>query len=181
MQPLLDPLPEDGACDADLNPYCRLPLVLSVECGQATALAATATHVPVHLSRLCLRYSIVTLAARITAPQRCVSALTISTIRCGVPPTPLRCIRLRWACVSGAINTSLMAALSLATMGGGVFGGAEIAFQVSDTKPASPASCMVGTSGSSATRVGVVTARILALPALCISIDVANSLKKMST
>ena len=55
-----------------------------------------------------------------------------------------------------------MAPLSLVTIAAGVFGGAASAFQVSQRNPFTPASSMVGTSGTDATRAAVVTASIFA-------------------
>ena len=52
-------------------------------------------------------------------------------------------------------------------IGFGVLGGALIAFQVSETKLGTPASIMVGMSGSSSMRLSVATARILALLPSC--------------
>ena len=62
---------------------------------------------------------------------------------------------------------SLMVRLSLAMIGAGVFGGALIAFQVSEMKLGTPASIMVGMLGRSSIRLSVVTARIRALPPSC--------------
>ena len=55
--------------------------------------------------------------------------------------------------------------LEEATIAFGVFGGAAIAFQVSERKSFTPASAMVGTSGTDGTRGSTVTASILILPA----------------
>src|SRR5580658_9458506 len=73
------------------------------------------------------------------------------------------------------------AALSLAMIGAGVFGGAVSAFQVSDSQPDTPDSASVGTSGTVPTRCLVATARIRALPDLCNSSDVASSVNIRST
>src|SRR5262249_51908845 len=71
----------------------------------------------------------------------------------------------RCSAVSGSASAALIAALSLATIGAGVFGGAASAFQVSERKFLTPASSMVGTSATEAIRAGAVTASILILPA----------------
>src|SRR5436309_150138 len=101
-------------------------------------------------------------AARITAPQRAVSSLMKARIASGVPPIGVMLMARKCSAVSGACSTSLMARLSLATIAAGVFAGAASAFQVSERKPLTPASSMVGTSGTEATRAAVVTASIFA-------------------
>ena len=78
----------------------------------------------------------------------------------GVPPIGVMFRRRKCCSVSGFFKTSLMSALSLATIAAGVFGGAASAFQVSERNPLTPASSMVGTSGTAATRSAVVTASI---------------------
>ena len=74
-----------------------------------------------------------------------------------------------------------MASLSLATIAAGVFGGAASAFQLSERKSLTPASSMVGTSGTEAMRVAVVTASILTLFARYCSRTESNWKNSMST
>ena len=52
-----------------------------------------------------------------------------AALSAGVAPTGRRLSRWKCASASGPLSTSAIARLSLATMAGGVFGGAAIAFQ----------------------------------------------------
>src|SRR5258708_4969641 len=70
--------------------------------------------------------------------------------------------------------------VSLATIGPGIFGGAASAFQVSERKSFTPASSMVGTSGTDAMRAAVVTASILTFPARYCSRTESNWKNSMS-
>src|SRR5262249_43221781 len=81
----------------------------------------------------------------------------------GVPPTGVMFMPRRCSAVSGSASTALMPPLSLAMIAAGAFGGAASACQVSERKPLTPASSIVGTSGTEASRLGVVTASILIL------------------
>src|SRR6185437_4481961 len=83
--------------------------------------------------------------------------------------------------MSGICITLLAAPLSLAMTAAGGFGGALMAFQVSDAHPGTPASASVGMSEMAGTRSVVATARILALTALCHCLAVDSSVKNKST
>src|SRR5215216_6910398 len=94
------------------------------------------------------------LAARMTSAQRSVSVLIRRARSAGVPPIGCMLMAAKWACTSGMARTSLMAVLSLATIAADVFGGAAMAFQVSDLNSGTPASMKVGTSGICDMRTG---------------------------
>src|SRR5438270_443114 len=83
-----------------------------------------------------------------TFDQRSVSSRLSLAMSSGLPPAAIRLSSRKRALVSGSAMMSLIARLSLAMMAGAVLGGALIAFQVSETKPATPASIMVGMAGS---------------------------------
>src|SRR5262249_28482753 len=104
-------------------------------------------------------------AARITSPQRSVSCLMKTLAASGAPPTGVMFMLRKCSAVSRSLSTTLMASLSLATIAGGVFGGAASAFQLWERKSLTPASSMVGTSGTEAMRVAVGAASILTLSA----------------
>src|SRR6202051_1021111 len=92
------------------------------------------------------------LAARITSPQRAVSARTKAAMAAGEPPAGCMLMVARRLRISGSANTSFMAALIFSMIGFGVLGGAAMAFQVSERKFGTPASAMVGISGRDASR-----------------------------
>src|SRR6185369_14664661 len=66
----------------------------------------------------------------------------------------------------GSLSAVCSAADSLSITGFGVPFGAYSPCHAATSKPGNPDSCIVGTSGSDATRLGVVTAYTLILPAL---------------
>ncbi len=102
------------------------------------------------------------LARLITSPQRWVSSWISLRISAGLPPTLMISSSAKRFHGLGIIHGVVDALLSLATIDGGVPGGALIAFQVSDTKFGTPASIMVGMSLSASRRLSVVTARMRA-------------------
>src|SRR5262245_49301531 len=119
-------------------------------------------------------------AALITLPQsarRSVTNLRVSSVS---PPPTSTCSSRRRARTSGSCSAALIAALSLATIGAGVLGGALIAFQVSDTTSGKPASAMVGTSGRTSRRLSVATASTASLPFCCSSRTAENWMKLRS-
>src|SRR5215831_16572318 len=97
-------------------------------------------------------------AALITSLQRWLSALMKAAASAGVIASGVVLSFFRRSWTSGILRMSTIAALSLATIAGGVFGGAEIAFQVSEMKSGTPASMKVGMSGRSAERCSAETA-----------------------
>src|SRR5258707_12126905 len=104
-------------------------------------------------------------AARITSPQRAVAALRKAAMSAGEPPAGCMLMVARRARISGRAKTSFMAALILSTIAFGVLGGAAIAFQVSERTSGTPASAMVGISGSAGSARSTLTATLLVLPA----------------
>src|SRR5262249_40616938 len=78
--------------------------------------------------------------------------------------TGQRCSCRYRSLTSGSLSVALTARLSLAMMTAGVFGGALMAFQVSERNPGTPASITVGMSGRSSSLRPGATARILAFP-----------------
>ena len=74
-------------------------------------------------------------ASLITAPQRAVSVLMKAAASAGEPPPGVMLSCRKRASKSGSCSALLAAALSLATMASGVFGGAVSACQVSDSQP----------------------------------------------
>ena len=102
-----------------------------------------------------LRYSAVMPAALIAAPQVLISLATKLCRYCGVrcsgggsvaPSSRTRC------CTAGVAMAASTAALSLATMAGGVAFGRKIAFQLLAEKPFSPCSSAVAMSGKAGER-----------------------------
>ena len=69
--------------------------------------------------------------------------------------------------IASSASTSLISALSFATIAGGVFGGALSAFQVREMMPGTPSSAKVGMSGMTSMRFSVAASRMRALPAWC--------------
>ena len=63
---------------------------------------------------------------------------------------------------------------------GGVPAGASSPYQVPDSTPESPASAIVGTSGSAAARAGAATARALRAPARACGSSTGKSASIMS-
>ena len=104
---------------------------------------------------------------RITLLQRSVSSRLSFAISSGVPPAAIRLSSRKRVLVSVSLRISLTVRLSFAMIGRGVFGGALIAFQVSDRILCVPASSSVGISGMMSRRLSVATARMRALPASC--------------
>src|ERR1700730_11079241 len=100
-----------------------------------------------------------------TLLQRAVSSCLSLAMSAGLPIAGRRCRSWKRCLISGEALMSLMVLLSFKMMGSGVFGGALIAFQVSERKPGMPASIRVGTVGSASRRRPVATARLLALSA----------------
>src|SRR6516162_9185630 len=90
-------------------------------------------------------------ALRITSPQRSVSSLTKALASAGVPPPGPMLSAAKRSRRPGSCIAALAAALSLATISGGVFGGAVMACQVSEMQPCTPTSSSVGISGSEGT------------------------------
>src|SRR4026208_2515587 len=105
-----------------------------------------------------------TWASLMTPPHTSVSFLIKAAASAGVPPAAWRFIFAKWLCASGPLRTSFTALLSFATIAGGVFGGAAIAFHVPDSKSLTPTSSSVGISGRLGIRLYVATASIRALP-----------------
>src|SRR5262249_20186156 len=103
-------------------------------------------------------------ASRITLVQRSVSSFLSFAMSAGLPPPGRRCSCRYRSLTSGSSSVALTARLSLAMMAAGVFGGALMAFQVSERNPGTPASITVGMSGRSSSLRSVATARILAFP-----------------
>ena len=69
------------------------------------------------------------------------------------------------SCVtSGSLKIARTSLFRSATISGGVPAGATIICQAADSKPAMPASCMVGTSGVAGERFAVDTASARSLP-----------------
>src|SRR5476649_1141236 len=99
-----------------------------------------------------------------TPPQTSVSLVMKVLASAALLPAARRLMAAKCAFASGLLRTSTIALLSLATIAGGVFGGAAMAFQVPDSNPFTPASLRVGMLGKFATRADVATARMRALP-----------------
>src|SRR3954463_15135467 len=83
---------------------------------------------------------------------------------CGEPTFACALNRAKFALISGDRRASLMAALSLLTMGAGVPAGASTPVQDADGNPLYPFSSIVGTSGNAGRRSGLITAKGLTLP-----------------
>ena len=71
---------------------------------------------------------------------------------CGVPANAVRLSSRKRALVVASWAISLITRLSFKTIAAGVFGGALMAFHVSDTKSGTPISLNVGMSGSISSR-----------------------------
>jgi hypothetical protein len=84
----------------------------------------------------------------------------------GVPPTPSAPWASSFSLISGSATRSFSALFSFSITGLGVLAGTNIAYQLSTSKSATPASCTVGTSGKAALRLTVDTASALSLPVL---------------
>src|SRR3981189_971750 len=108
-------------------------------------------------------YSSFTLAALITLFQRSTSSRMKVAVSAGVPPTGSADRSSKRLRISGCLIASAMSALSRATIGAGVLGGATTANQAADANPGS-VSAIVGTSGSAVMRLAVPTAISLSWP-----------------
>src|SRR5258707_5765958 len=82
-----------------------------------------------------------------TSRQRAVSAATTAAISAGVVPTGSAPSERNFVCTSGSFSTSAKSAAIHCASAGGVLGGPATANQDVETKPGSPASAAVGTSG----------------------------------
>src|SRR5262249_55473685 len=94
-------------------------------------------------------YSAVTVARRMAAVHRLASAAMKAAASGGDSVPGCMPSGRSLAAISSERNTSRMVSLSFDTIAGGVLGGAEMAFQVSDSKSLTPDSAMVGMSGAS--------------------------------
>src|SRR4029079_5261941 len=83
---------------------------------------------------------------------------------CGDPIFACALNRAKFVLISGDCRASLMAALSLPTIGAGVPAGPSTPVQEADGNPLYPLSSMVGTSGRAGMRCGLMTAKGLTLP-----------------
>src|SRR6476646_9230329 len=83
---------------------------------------------------------------------------------CGDPTFACALNRAKFVLISGDCRASLMAALSLPTIGAGVPAGPSTPVQEADGNPLYPLSSMVGTSGRAGMRCGLMTAKGLTLP-----------------
>src|SRR5919201_1047453 len=91
-------------------------------------------------------------ASRITLVQRSVSSRLSLAMSCAVPAPAVRLSSRKRALVVASLAISLIARLSFKTIAAGVFGGALMAFHVSDTKSGIPISMNVGMPGSMSSR-----------------------------
>src|SRR3954463_8703755 len=96
--------------------------------------------------------------------QRRDSSATKAAISAGLLPTGSTLAARNFACTSGILIVSPAALAISEPSGGGVFGGAASANQPVDTRPGSPASAVVGISGSMGERWVAPRARILTAP-----------------
>src|SRR2546423_13501303 len=99
---------------------------------------------------------------------------------CGVPPSASEPNLDNVALMSGDFRASLIAALSLATMGSGVPAGATSPFQVTTRKSGNPLSTIVGTSASSGMRLLPSDTNALNLPSRSSDANGAGESKTMS-
>src|SRR5690349_14479361 len=92
------------------------------------------------------------LADLITVPHRSVSSgIYVDALSAG-PPKVTAGSFLNWSCNAGWRSASFTSALILSMMSFGVFGGATMPYQATDSKPGS-VSAIVGTFGSDGRRV----------------------------
>src|SRR5215470_5535124 len=110
-------------------------------------------------------HSVLRLSALTIGCHFAMSLLIRLVKSCGVPPSGSELSLASAALNSGVRTVSLISALSLAMISGGVLAGASSPVQLVDEKPGKPLSIMVGTSGSSRTRFGLVTASARSFPA----------------
>src|SRR6266851_8605353 len=107
-----------------------------------------------------------------TLPHRAASSAKNFPASAGEPIIGSSINLCNVALTSGRLRLSTTSRLILRTTAGSNPGGATIANQVSERKPGNPASDMVGTSGTTAERSELPTARILTFAARYIGTDV---------
>ena len=86
-------------------------------------------------------------ASQITLVQRSVSSFLSCAMSAGLPPPGRRCSCRYRSLTSGSSSVALTARLSLAMMAADVFGGALMAFQVSERNPGTPGQVVEPTLG----------------------------------
>src|SRR5690554_5694887 len=100
-----------------------------------------------------------TIFANFSFSERLYAANSLGMLPTGTEPiSPMR------LAISGSCTISWISAPSLFRISSGVPAGAHTPYQVLISKPGTPDSCTVGTSGSEATRLAVVTARGRSVP-----------------
>ena len=157
----------------------RIALALSQD-EIAQMLRASRQSVNSQLKALCWKaprpdHSGLMLAVLATAPQ-CAMSLLMRLARAGASASPgSRPSAFMRSTVSLSLRISATVERSLARMGSGVPLGAMSAVQIGTSKPATPDSAMVGTSGRAAERLPVVTASALSLPPLTLAITAGLS------